>query len=182
MKLILDILEELKSIASDIDRVQVNTLCDRIVAANRIYVVGRGRSGLIVKMFAMRLMHIGLTVYAVDEVVTPAINARDLLIICSGSGETASLKAMVDKAKANGAHVELITANADSYIAHRADDCIVVNGYTPKNTVNLSKSIQPMGSQFEQLMLFILESTIIMLKDRLGVSEEDMMACHANLE
>ncbi len=34
------------------------------------------------------MMHLGLTAYAVGEVVTPAIAGADLLVVASGSGTT----------------------------------------------------------------------------------------------
>lgn len=182
MQIITDMLKELEAVSGTIDEEQVRRMCGRIVGAKRVYTVGRGRSGLIAKMFAMRLMHMGVTAYAVDEVVTPSIQAGDLLIICSGSGETASLKAMADRARQFGADIQIITANEESYLGKMADSRIVINGYTPKNKVNVNRSMQPMGSQFEQLMLFVLEAEVILLKETLGVSEELMMRKHANLE
>ncbi len=182
MNLTVEILEELKPVAEEIDKAQVEEFCQRIFAAKRIYLAGRGRSGLIARMFAMRLMHMELEAYVVDEVVTPAIGKDDLLIICSGSGETESLKTMADRAKAAGASLMLITANEESYIADRADAKIVIHGYTPKNEKNVHSSIQPLGAQFEQLQMLLLDGIVVMLKQQIGVSEEKMMARHANLE
>lgn len=177
-----EILEELEHVAEEIDQGQVDEMCQRILGAKRVYLAGRGRSGLIARMFAMRLMHMNLTVYMVDEVVTPAIHDSDLLIICSGSGETGSLKTMADKAKAIGATLQLITANEESYIAKKADAKIVIHGYTPKNEKNENKSIQPMGAQFEQLQMLVLDGAVITIMKKLGLSEQEMMARHANLE
>ena len=49
--------------------------------------------------FAMRLMHLGLQVYVVDDVTTPAIKTEDLLIIGSASGNTKSLVQYAGQAK-----------------------------------------------------------------------------------
>ena len=89
---------------------------------------------------------------------------------------------MADRARQFGADIQIITANGESYLGKMADSRIVINGYTPKNKVNVNRSMQPMGSQFEQLMLFVLEAEGILLKETLGVSEELMMRKHANLE
>lgn len=178
----IEILDELRNVACGIDEGQTEEMVRLILAAKRIYLAGRGRSGLIARMFAMRLMHMGLEAYVVDEVVTPAIQKDDLLIICSGSGETGSLKALADKAEAIGARIQLITANEESYIARKADAKVVIHGYTPKNEKNENKSIQPLGAQFEQLQMLVLDSMVVEIKNRLGVTEQEMMDRHANLE
>ncbi len=182
MHTVIEILDELKKIASDICIEDIKRLCERILRAKTIFTVGRGRSGLISRMFAMRLMQMGINAYAVDEVVTPAITEKDILLICSGSGETASLRVMADKAKEKGAEVIVITANKDSYIKEKADDFIFIPGYTPKNLNNYHRSIQPMGSQFEQLLFLVLDSAVLLLKEELNITEEEMMSRHANLE
>ncbi|MGZ4892148.1 MAG: SIS domain-containing protein, partial [Halobacteriota archaeon] len=81
-----------QAIADEIDYYEVKTLVTDILAAQqnhkRLFVMGAGRSGLVVKGFAMRLMHLGFNVYVVGETVTPAVETDDLLIVISGSGET----------------------------------------------------------------------------------------------
>ena len=182
MNLIMEILDELKQVAEEIDHNQIEDMCSRILAAPQIFLAGRGRSGLIARMFAMRLMHMNLSAYVVDEVVTPAIQKDDLLIICSGSGETESLKTIAAKARNIGAKVQLITANEKSYIAKIADARIIIHGYTPKNEKNVNMSLQPMGAQFEQLQMIVLDGAVTIMKKTLGISEQEMMARHANLE
>ena len=71
--------------------------------SSRIFVAGAGRSGLCMRAFGMRLMHLGKTVYVVGETTTPSIAATDLLILGSGSGRTASLLAMAEQAQRRGA-------------------------------------------------------------------------------
>ncbi|MDD4570327.1 MAG: SIS domain-containing protein, partial [Tepidanaerobacteraceae bacterium] len=85
------IVEELKNTLEKVNPIKSNVLAEKIINANKIFVAGQGRSGFAVKSFAMRLMHIGYDVYVVGETVTPNIEKGDLLIIGSGSGETATL-------------------------------------------------------------------------------------------
>ncbi|WP_245619069.1 SIS domain-containing protein [Methanogenium cariaci] len=73
-----------------------------LLTAPRIYVAGAGRSGLIAKAFAMRLMHIGMESYVVGETITPAMQNGDLLVVFSGSGETHSITDICKTAKAVG--------------------------------------------------------------------------------
>ena len=64
---------------------------DLIGNAPRVDVHGAGRSGLALRMTAMRLMHLGKEVGVVGEVTTPAIRAGDVLLTASGSGTTGSI-------------------------------------------------------------------------------------------
>lgn len=88
-----------------------------ILNSNRIFVGAAGRSLLAMKFLAMRLMQIGLKVYLVGEVCTPSIREGDLLLVGSGSGETAGMIAICKKAKAAGAEVAVFTKNRNSTIA-----------------------------------------------------------------
>lgn len=67
------ILDELKSTCAGLKEAELQELENRILKANRIYVAGAGRSLMVIRGLAMRLMHIGLNAYVVGETVTPAI-------------------------------------------------------------------------------------------------------------
>ena len=86
---------------------------DLVAAAPRVFVLGAGRSGLALRMTAMRLMHLGLEVHVVGEVTTPAIVEHDLLITASGSGTTAGILRAAHTAIERGAQVAAITTAAD---------------------------------------------------------------------
>ena len=55
------------------------------------------------------IMHIGFSVSIVGEISSPHSKPGDLLIICSGSGETGSLKSLAEKAKQSGIDLALVT-------------------------------------------------------------------------
>jgi 6-phospho-3-hexuloisomerase len=182
-RLIPKIIEELDTVLSGIDSESIEALIDQILNAERIFLAGAGRSGLMIKAAAMRLMHLGLQVFVVGETVTPAITKKDLLIIGSGSGETASLVSMAQKASAIGAAIGLITIFPDSSIGRMASSIIEIAAPTPKSDkVQAFKSIQPMGSLFEQSMLLTLDSMIISIMDKLDNNSDGMFVRHANLE
>jgi 6-phospho-3-hexuloisomerase len=149
--------------------------------ANRIFVAGKGRSGLFMRAFAMRLMHLGLTVYVVDDVTTPAIGAGDLLVIGSGSGSTASLAQYANRAKSLQARLALITAAESSPIGAQADYIMFIPAPSPKRE-RAGTSIQPMANLFEQTLLLVLDVLIIQLMSDLNLTAEQMFARHANLE
>ncbi len=77
---------KIRSIANTISDEDAEKFIRELLNAKRIYVVGAGRSGLVAKAFAMRLMHLGLSAYVVGETITPALNRGDVMVIFSGSG------------------------------------------------------------------------------------------------
>ena len=135
--------------------------------AGRIFIAGAGRSKLVGNFFAMRLVHGGYNVNVVGEIVTPSIQAGDLLIVISGSGETEQLVAFTKSAKKIGAKIMLISSKASSTI--REDLYGKVVG-------------MPMGTVFELSTLLFLESTISHIIHEKGIPEEIMRERHANLE
>lgn len=146
--------------------------------AKRIFVSGAGRSGLVARFFVMRLMHSGYNVYLVGEVVTPAIDRGDLLIIISGSGETEQLIAFTKRAREVGADVVLISAKASSTIGDMADSVLQIG-----TSDQYSKVVgMPMGTLFELSTLLFLESIISHIIHVKGIAEDEMRTRHANLE
>ena len=83
-----EIVDNIKGVSSEIDSESIERMLDMLVNANNVFIIGLGRSGLVARAFAMRLMHLGISVYVVGETITPAIYADDCLLAFSGSGET----------------------------------------------------------------------------------------------
>ena len=133
------------------------------------------------KAFAMRLMHLGISSHVVGETITPAISAGDLLIVGTGSGQTRTTLAIVQAASDRGAITAAITAHPDSPIAKHTD--IVLEIKTPITGLDRSHtSLQPPGSLFEQSLLMLCEAIVLRLMRRLGTTEEQMRARHTKLE
>lgn len=177
------IMIELKDTLSKLDDETIDHLLEAIISSNRIFLAGIGRSGLIIKCFAMRLMHLGLSVFVVGETTTPGISKNDLLIIGSGSGETGSVSIFAKEAKKHNARLGLITASPDSTIGNLADIKVFVSVPIDKNRqANGSTSIQPGGSLFEQSMMLLLDGVVLKLMEKLIVDPSSMGASHANLE
>ena len=175
------IVRELAAVMERIDGGEWEALCDAILAARRVFVAGAGRSGLAVRAFAMRLMHLGLTACVCGETTTPSAGEGDLLLILSGSGETGGLPGAAKKAKSLGCRVALITVRRSSTIGDLADCVVTVPAPTPKAEHGF-RSIQPMGSLFEQSSHLLLDAAVLRLMERMGVDEAAMYARHANLE
>jgi 6-phospho-3-hexuloisomerase len=178
-----DIVKELERTVAEIDPENGEKLGNLILRAGKIFVAGAGRSGLMARAFAMRLMHMGLTAYVVGETVTPNIESGDLLIIGSGSGETAGLVSIAAKAKSIGSTLALVSVFPESSIGKQADVVIKIPAPTPKvKTGTDFTSIQPMGSLFEQSLLVVLDAIILGLMEKRGKKTDVMFNRHANLE
>ncbi|MCR8632610.1 6-phospho-3-hexuloisomerase [Paenibacillus radicis (ex Xue et al. 2023)] len=177
-----EVIKELNRTVSLISEESAEKLVEHILQAERIFVAGAGRSGLMMKAFAMRMMHMGLQVYVVGESVTPGLSKEDLLIIGSGSGETKSLLAMAAKAASLGAAVAITTVIPDSSIGRLADLVIQIPALSKDTTDSGLTSIQPMGSLFEQSILLLFDSIILQMMIRLDLDSSAMFGNHANLE
>jgi 6-phospho-3-hexuloisomerase len=177
------IIQELeKTVSSTVDQ-QAKDLIQAILQARKIFVAGAGRSGFMVKAFAMRLMHIGFDVYVVGETITPNLTPEDMLIVASGSGATESLIVMAQKTKAIGARIGLVTIDPQSPIGKLADIVLTIPAPSPKIQKETGFiSLQPGGSLFEQSLLLILDAVILMLMERQDKASDIMFTKHANLE
>ncbi|MFC1960402.1 6-phospho-3-hexuloisomerase [Chloroflexota bacterium] len=177
------ILDDLSRTLHQVDANQIDALQAAIINAQHIYVAGKGRTGLLMKAFAMRLMHLGLTVHVVDDVTTPGIKAGDLLIIGSGSGRTASLVSYAEKVQTTGASLATITGNQGSPIAALAQHVVIIPASNFKSgNQPTTESVLLMGSLFEHTLGLLCDLITIQLKATLNQSEGEMNARHANLE
>jgi 6-phospho-3-hexuloisomerase len=182
-ELVTIVVGELEASLRAADAGELTALRQAILRAPRIFIAGKGRSGLQMRGFAMRLMHLGLTVHVVDDVTTPAITSTDLLLIGSGSGRTASLVEFAARAKSLGVRIGLITSADTSPIADRADVIVHVKAPSPKADAASAKlSSQPMGNLFEQALGILLDIVTLQLMETLNLTSEQMFLRHANLE
>jgi 6-phospho-3-hexuloisomerase len=171
---------EVGDVLAQVQDEEVEQFVDALLKAKHIFVTGEGRSGLVAMCFAMRLMHIGMPVYVVGEVVTPAISAEDLLVAVSGSGSTPVTLTIVQRAMAAGAKGLLVSSKRDSPIGKLTQDVLVIPGKTKADEGHTS-SIQPMGSLADQSAHLLLDAVVVLLMDRLNVKEEATKARHTNL-
>ncbi|ERN52300.1 6-phospho-3-hexuloisomerase [Alkalihalophilus marmarensis] len=176
-----EIISELQQTLDLINGEEAEKVVDGILRAKKIFVAGGGRSGFMAKAFVMRMMHVGLDAYVVGETVTPNLEPSDIFIVGSGSGETGSMAAMTKKAKGIGATVVAVTINPDSTIGNLADIQIEIPAQAKAEGTS-GKSIQPMGSLFEQSLLLFYDAVILRFMDKKGLKSDVMYGRHANLE
>lgn len=182
----LSILEELRRTVNQISYDEVEALVREVTGAQRIFVAGAGRSGLVMRGFAMRLAQLGLPVHVVGETTSTAVRPGDLLLIGSGSGVTDRLVHYAGKAAEAGARVAVATAVPDSPAAGLANVVVVIPAPTPKSSKETAgpeyRSRQPMGTLFEQSLGVMLDACVMLLMARLEETGRSMFARHANLE
>lgn len=176
------IIEELSFFVDYENDEELDQLIEVILTAKKIFLSGAGRSGVAIKGFTNRLLHLGLTVSLVGEISCPRTTKGDLLILGSGSGTTPSLVALAKKAKKNGVTLALLTMDKESEIAMLADVVVVLPGVSPKLKENNLTSIQPMGSAFEQISFLTYDGIILELMEKMGETGESMLERHTDME
>ncbi|MDD5141930.1 6-phospho-3-hexuloisomerase [Methanoregula sp.] len=183
----------IRKIANTISDDDVAKFLKEILKAKRVYVIGAGRSGLVAKAFAMRLMHLGMQAYVIGETITPALSTGDLLVIFSGSGKTKTIADIAETAKEIGAHICLITSNPDSRIG-RISDCNVIiehqrdavtddaAEFEIRQMMGEHKSFAPLGTLFETVSMIFADAVISRLMEITKTDESSLKNRHTNIE
>ncbi len=185
-----EIVANLQTVIKEIKGEDVNNMVEVLKKARRVFIYGTGRSGLVGKAFAMRLMHLGLEVYVIGETITPAIRRDDVLICISGSGETKSVILVCSSAKKVQAKIIAITSHKDSSLAKEADVVVVVKGrtksekkdYIQDQILGRHEPLTPLGTLFEDTCLVFLDGIIVELMHVLGKKEKDLRTAHFDIE
>lgn len=148
---------------------------DQILGHEKIFIYGVGRSGLVGKAFAIRLVQLGLKVFFVGETITPIVEPNDLVIIISNTGETMSAIQTANIVRRVGAEVITITAKPHSKLAHAGNMIIHINVRKTEN----DHSLAPLGTIFEDTTLIYLDGIVSDVMKRLGEDEKNMRTRHA---
>lgn len=157
------VLKENRLLLQGVNDETVEDFIRRITGAGAIFFFAQGRSGFILRTFCMRLMHLGFQVYFCGETITPAIGSEDLLVVLSGSGETATTLESVKSAKKQKAMTCGILGNTESGIAAQVDKIIHLPGTTKLCRKTEPDSLQMAGSLFEQAAFLFLEAVVLIL-------------------
>jgi 6-phospho-3-hexuloisomerase len=192
---IIDIVNYVLKAIDLISDTEKNAMIEALIAARkegrRVFVVGAGRSGLVAKAFAMRLMHMGFDVYVVGETIMPPIRKGDLLLAVSGSGRTKTVVAVAEAAKSVGARVIALTTYPDSPLGKVADIVVRIPGrtklaieedYLIRQIRGYHEPLAPLGTLFEVTTMIFLDGVVAELMSTLGITEEEMKERHTNVE
>jgi 6-phospho 3-hexuloisomerase len=185
------IVEHVSDIIGGLDESEIDGMVESIEGADRVFLLGAGRSGLVARAFAMRLVQLGLTAYVVGESITPAMTNRDLLIAVSGSGETTSIVSAAGIAKGVGSRILTVTSYVESGLGRISDQVVRVQGRTKidverdplRNQIEgRHTSLTPLGTLFEDTVMIFFDGVIARLMIRLHAGEEDLKRRHSTLE
>ena len=146
-----------------------------IASAKRVFVYGVGRSGLVARAFAMRLVQLGLDCYFIGETITPIVRLGDLVVIVSNTGTTMSAVQTANIARRVGAKVLAVTGSANSKLAQAANIALTI---TEERDARRSK-YAPLGTLFETASLILLDGIVANVMKELGETEASMRSRHA---
>ena len=90
------IVKELQEACDGYDETNDAPIIESIMHSGKIFIAGAGRTGYIMRCFAMRLIHLGFCAYVIGDTEMIAAKAGDLLLIGSGSGETKTLRVYME--------------------------------------------------------------------------------------
>jgi 6-phospho-3-hexuloisomerase len=143
--------------------------------APAIFVYGAGRSGIIGRAFAMRLVQAGLTAYVIGESVTPIVRRGDAVFILSGGGESYSSMQTANIVRREGAELIVLTARATSKLAHAASLLLAFDFPEDEERGRLA----PLGTLFEAASLTLTDALVAALLAVRGETEASMRGRHA---
>lgn len=170
------ILKAIDYIKSDEVEEMINALMNARNECKKILVIGAGRSGLIGKAFAVRLLHLGFKVYVLGDTIVPALRQGDIVIAISGSGRTRLVTDAAEVAKSLGAKVIALTSHRDSPLAGMADIVVEIPGrlkvsseedYFSRQILGIYEPLSPLASLFEATAMTFLDGLIVELTHRL---------------
>ena len=186
------IIKNIEKAETYLDEKSIENFMDIINESDNVFVIGAGRSGLVGKAFAMRLMHLGISTFVVGETISPAINEGDCIIAISGSGETNTIVSSAKISKERGAKILALTSYTESTLGKLADATIYVQGRTKIETYDKNylkrqidgnyTSLTPLGTAFELTSLVFLDGLICELMNKMGKTEDDLKKRHTVLE
>jgi 6-phospho-3-hexuloisomerase len=178
MDIIASVLKEITEVVQQVKIEDLEKFISFLTKDQRIFVSGEGRSGLMAKGFAMRLMHLGYKVYVIGETITPSLKEEDVFIAISGSGKSEGVLIDTQKAKKKGCKVLAVTGNKDSSIAKLAVYVLMVPGTTKAQTGEERKSVQLLSSLFDQSLHIVLDIVCLLLSIRDQTSNEEATMQH----
>ncbi len=158
-----------------IDPHAIRRAIDLLLGAQQIFVYGAGRSGIIGRAFAMRLVQAGLRAYVIGESVTPIVSRKDAVFILSGQGESFSSIQTANIVRREGAELIVLTSRAGSKLAHAASLLLAVE--FEEDAVR--PRFAPLGTLFESASLRLTDGLIAELIRVRGEDEASMRRRHA---
>src|SRR2546428_11337153 len=171
------ILQTLSRMLSEDRSSEIHATVELVVKAPQIFVYGVGRSGLVARAFAMRLVQLGLKCFFIGETITPIVESGDCVLIVSNTGATMSAIQTANIARRVGASVVSVTGGRTSKLAHASNVVVVVREDGGGDVAKYA----PLGTLFEDATLVLLDGVVAQVMERLGGTEQTMPGRHSTL-
>jgi len=166
-----DIADCVRGVSAD----EVRVLVDMLAAKQKVFLIGTGRSGAMLRATAVRLGHLGVEAHLVGEPGCPAPQKGDLVLVGSGSGRTPAALERAERAHRSGAQIAVVTAAPTSPIATLADAVV----HIPAPFEPEKRTPHTLRSLFEECLLVVCDCVCRMLQERLGITTEEMQSRHS---
>ncbi|MGI6005346.1 MAG: hypothetical protein ACOX88_08055 [Christensenellales bacterium] len=175
------ILDEVREVLMSVDTGQIEALADAIMQAPKVMFVGRGRVGLSLRAFCMRLGHLGIQACMSGGMTSFALSEGDLVIIgnCSGSGD--NMMDFLNRAHKLGCKVWIVHCY-NGPVAQQADGLLTIHARIMETHLIDVPSLQPMCATFEQVLLMLGDTIARMIQQRTGDTEQMLRSRHATIE
>lgn len=169
-----------------LDEKQLGAFTKVILLHNsQIFLVGKGRSGLVAQAFAMRLGQIGRKARFLGEPTVPPVEKGNLFIVVSGSGTNLIEETRIAREEL-GAKIIIVTSYKDSPLAKMADLILIIPGREKEDSEMpyyerklKGRPALALGTAFEILAMVTFDSVIGTIIEEKKLSEKDLQARHA---
>lgn len=155
----------------------LHEMVNSLLSAKKIFLYGVGRSGLVAKAFAIRLVQLGLNVFFIGESNTPMVEEDAVVLIISNTGQTMSAVQTSNITRRIGAKVFAMTSNPHSKLAQAASTHIRIAGNVPNGEEKMKYA--PLGTIFEEASALLLDAVVTVLMKRLNETDQSMRKRHA---
>ena len=169
------IAERVGDVLAQVDPKVIVRILDLLKKSPKVFVYGAGRSGIVGRAFAMRLVQCGLSAYVIGESVTPIVQRGDVVFIFSGQGESYSSIQTANIVRREGADLVVVTARRESKIAHAATVLVPLDFPEDAHRVRYA----PLGTLFESASLRLGDAIIAEWMREKGETEDTMRRRHA---
>lgn len=180
---LIDVIQaEIAAVLAHTNRNRIEATVARIDIAERVFVVGAGRSGLMASAFAMRLVHLGSRVHVVGEATAPTMRTEDVLVAVSGSGTTSGTVRAAEEAVRAGTEVVAVTTDLDSPLAGTAAAVLHIPAATKHRREGEASSAQPLSSLFDQCVHLVFDAICLRLAQIRDVDNAAAKKAHVTTE
>ncbi|MEF8873261.1 MAG: SIS domain-containing protein [Candidatus Thermoplasmatota archaeon] len=170
------ILDTIKDSIESPDFRKISVAVDLILSSDNVFIYGSGRSGLVGKTFAMRLMQLGLNSHFIGETTTPAVKSEDCILLVSKTGETqtAIQTARIVNERVPDADIIVLSASPESTLIEFGDVNIIIDIQNGSE----DNSLAPLGTVFEDTAIIFLDGIVAVLMEELGEDVEELKKRH----